>query len=111
MQTQRQERDRVEQKRRDLHRQQQQLEWQQQKLQENSVEPTGGSDKLTKSDSNSAPELPSPLPEVPEKVDLEQLQKELRVSPNAWKQWNQSICWRWKNTTVLMPDWRNSVKN
>ena len=78
MQTQRQERDRVDVKLRDLHRQQQQLEWQQQKLQETQFSRREELTNLQSQIQIQAPELPSPLPEVPEKVDLEQLQKELR---------------------------------
>lgn len=78
MQTQRQERDRVEQKLRDLHRHQQQLEWQQQKLQETLFSRREELTNLQSQIQTQAAELPNPLPEVPEKVDLEQLQKELR---------------------------------
>lgn len=78
MQTQRQERDRVDVKLRDLHRQQQQLEWEQQKLQETLFSRREELTNLQSQIQTGAAELPNPLPEVPEKVDLEQLQKELR---------------------------------
>jgi len=78
MQTERQERDRAEQKLRDWHRHQQQLEWQQQKLQETQLTRREELANLQSQLQTQAAELPNPVPEVPNQVNLEQLQKELR---------------------------------
>lgn len=78
MQTQRQERDCVEQKLNNLHRNQQQQEWEQQKLQETQVSRREELGRLRSQIQTQAAELPQPLPEVPDKVNLEQLQKEMR---------------------------------
>ncbi len=77
MQTERQERDRAEQKLRDMHRHQQQLEWQQQKLQETGLTWREELANLQNQLQSQAAELPEPMPEVPQ-VNLEQLQRELR---------------------------------
>ncbi len=78
MQTQRQERDRTEQKLREMERNGQQLEWQQQKLQETHNQRREELGCLLPQIQAQAAELPSPVPEVPEGVNLEQLQKEIR---------------------------------
>ena len=78
MQAQRQERDRVENKLRELHLTQQQLEWQQQKLQETQLTRREELTSLRTQLQTQMAELPDPLPEVPAQLDLEQLQRELR---------------------------------
>ncbi|MUL35389.1 chromosome segregation protein SMC [Gloeocapsopsis dulcis] len=71
-------RDRTEVQLRDRQNQYQQLEWQQQKLQE--AQQTCREDlKLLQAQIHEQmADLPNPLPEVPNKVDLEQLQREVR---------------------------------
>ncbi len=78
MQAERQERDRVENKLRELHLTQQQLEWQQQKLQETQSARREELTSLRTQLQTQMAELPDPLPEVPAQLDLEQLQRELR---------------------------------
>jgi len=78
MQAQRQERDQVENKLRELHLTQQQLEWQQQKLQETQSARREELTSLRTQLQTQMAELPDPLPEVPAQLDLEQLQRELR---------------------------------
>ncbi|MDJ0736319.1 MAG: chromosome segregation protein SMC [Nostocaceae cyanobacterium] len=73
-----QKRDRTEQElRADLLRQQQ-LEWELQKLQEKQQQRREELGNVQVQLQTITPELPSPLPEVPDKVDLSELQKELR---------------------------------
>lgn len=78
MQTQRQERDRTEQKLQDLHRNLQQLEWQQQKLQETQNSYREQLASLHTQIQTQAAELPEQVPEVPDGVNLEQLQNQMR---------------------------------
>ncbi|WP_066375807.1 chromosome segregation protein SMC [Anabaena sp. CA = ATCC 33047] len=74
-----QKRDALEQEMRShLHRQQQ-LEWEIQKLQETQQKRREDLAVLQNQLQELVPELPNPLPEVPDKVDLEELQKELRA--------------------------------
>ncbi|MBW4670143.1 MAG: chromosome segregation protein SMC [Cyanomargarita calcarea GSE-NOS-MK-12-04C] len=73
-----QKRDRLEQELRANLLRQQQLEWELQKLQESQI---SRREELATVQANLqivAPELPNPLPFVPDQVDLEELQKELR---------------------------------
>jgi chromosome segregation protein len=73
-----QKRDRLEQELRANLLRQQQLEWELQKLQESQITKR---EELATVQANLqivAPELPNPLPFVPDQVDLEELQKELR---------------------------------
>ncbi|PSB42256.1 chromosome segregation protein SMC [Cyanosarcina cf. burmensis CCALA 770] len=78
MTAERQARDRAEQQLRELHLDRQQVEWQQQKLQETQTSRREDLVNLQAQIQIQAAEMPDPLPEVPDKVDLEQLQKELR---------------------------------
>jgi chromosome segregation protein len=73
-----QKRDRTEQELRESLLRQQQLQWELEKLQE--TQQTRAEELVAVREQLQilAPELPSPLPEVPNKVDLEELQKELR---------------------------------
>lgn len=73
-----QKRDRTEQELRSDLLRQQQLEWELQKLQETQQTKREELTAVQTQLRELAPELPSPLPEVPDKVDLEELQKELR---------------------------------
>ncbi|GAB1544544.1 chromosome segregation protein SMC [Scytonema sp. NUACC21] len=73
-----QQRDRTEQELRSRLQSQQQLEWELQKLQETQQTRREELAALQTQLQTVGSELPSPLPEVPEKVDLEDLQKELR---------------------------------
>ena len=71
-------RDRAEQKLRESHLSKQQLEWQQQKLQEMQITWQQELATLKQQLQAQATELPNPLPDVPDRVDLEQLQRDLR---------------------------------
>jgi chromosome segregation protein len=73
-----QQRDRTEQELRSHVTKEQQLEWEQQKLQETQQTRRTEFAILQEQLRTVGAELPSPLPEVPDKVDLEDLQKELR---------------------------------
>lgn len=73
-----QERDRAERQLRDLQASRQQVEWQQQKLQETQRDRRQEQVTLTEQVEQKRLELPDPLPEVPETVDLVALQHELR---------------------------------
>ncbi|MBW4448712.1 MAG: chromosome segregation protein SMC [Spirirestis rafaelensis WJT71-NPBG6] len=73
-----QKRDRTEQELRESSLRQQQLQWELQKLQETQQTRRDELTAVREQLQILAPELPSPLPEVPNKVDLEELQKELR---------------------------------
>ena len=73
-----QKRDRTEQELRESLLRQQQLQWELQKLQETQQTRREELTAVREQLQILAPELPSPLPEVPNKVDLEELQKELR---------------------------------
>ncbi|MER3491682.1 MAG: chromosome segregation protein SMC [Mastigocladus sp. ERB_26_2] len=73
-----QKRDRTEQELRSDLLRQQQLEWEIQKLQETQQTRREELANVQAQLQTVAAELPSPLPEVPDKVDLEELQKELR---------------------------------
>jgi chromosome segregation protein len=73
-----QRRDRTEQELRSHLLRQQQLEWEIQKLQETQQTRREELANVQAQLQTVAAELPSPLPEVPDKVDLEELQKELR---------------------------------
>jgi len=73
-----QKRDATEQELRSHQQRQQHLEWEQQKLQETQQTRREELAALQTQLQNMASELPNPLPEVPDKVDLEELQKELR---------------------------------
>lgn len=73
-----QKRDRTEQELRSDLLRQQQLEWELEKLQETQQTKREELTAVQTQLRELAPELPSPLPEVPDKVDLEELQKELR---------------------------------
>lgn len=76
--TQKQLRDRAEAQLRDRQNQYQQLAWQQQKLQETQHTRREELTLLQAQIHEQMAELPNPLPEVPDKVDLEQLQREVR---------------------------------
>lgn len=71
-------RDRAEAQFRDRQNQYQQLEWQQQKLQETQQTRREELTLLQAQIHAQIADLPNPLPEVPDKVDLEQLQREVR---------------------------------
>jgi len=71
-------RDRAEAQLRDRQNQYQQLEWQQQKLQETQQTRREELTLLQAQIHAQIADLPNPLPEVPDKVDLEQLQREVR---------------------------------
>ncbi|PPS42252.1 chromosome segregation protein SMC [Chroococcidiopsis sp. TS-821] len=73
-----QQRDRAEAQLRDRQNQYQQLEWQQQKLQETQQTRREELTALQAQIHAQVADLPNPLPEVPDKVDLEQLQREVR---------------------------------
>jgi len=73
-----QKRDAVEAQLRQLLLRQQQLEWEVQKLQESQQNRREELDRVLAELQTISTELPNPLPEVPEKVDLEELQKELK---------------------------------
>ncbi len=73
-----QKRDRTEQELRESLLRQQQLQWELEKLQETQQTRREELAAVREQLQILAPELPSPLPEVPNKVDLEELQKELR---------------------------------
>ncbi len=73
-----QQRDALEQQVRSHLLRQQQLEWEIQKLQETQLKRREDLAALQTQIQEVAAELPNPLPEVPDKVDLEELQKELR---------------------------------
>ena len=73
-----QKRDAVEAQLRQLLLRQQQLEWEVQKLQESQQNRREELDRVLAELQTISGELPQPLPEVPEKVDLEELQKELK---------------------------------
>jgi chromosome segregation protein len=73
-----QKRDATEQELRSHTQRQQQLEWELQKLQETQQTRREELSTLQTQLQTMGAELPSPLPEVPDKVDLEELQKELR---------------------------------
>ncbi|NEU76140.1 chromosome segregation protein SMC [Hassallia byssoidea VB512170] len=73
-----QKRDRTEQELRSALLRQQQLQWELEKLQETQQTRAEELAAVREQLQIVAPELPSPLPEVPDKVDLEELQKELR---------------------------------
>jgi chromosome segregation protein len=73
-----QKRDRTEQELRESLLRQQQLQWELEKLQETQQTRREELAAVREQLQIVAPELPSPLPEVPDKVDLEELQKELR---------------------------------
>ncbi|NJO63673.1 MAG: chromosome segregation protein SMC [Richelia sp. RM2_1_2] len=73
-----QKRDTVEAQLRQLLLRQQQLEWEVQKLQESQQNRREELDRVLAELQTISGELPNPLPEVPEKVDLEELQKELK---------------------------------
>ncbi|MBW4433759.1 MAG: chromosome segregation protein SMC [Pelatocladus maniniholoensis HA4357-MV3] len=73
-----QKRDRTEQELRGDTQRQQQLEWEIQKLQETQQTRREELANLQAQLQTVVADLPSPLPEVPDKVDLEELQKELR---------------------------------
>ncbi|MBD2608094.1 chromosome segregation protein SMC [Scytonema hofmannii FACHB-248] len=73
-----QKRDRAEQELRSALLRQQQLQWELEKLQETQQTRAEELAAVREQLQILAPELPSPLPEVPNKVDLEELQKELR---------------------------------
>jgi len=76
--TQKQLRDRAEAELRDRQQQHQQLEWQQQKLQEEQQTRREELTLLQARIHEQMVDLPNPLPEVPDKADLEQLQREVR---------------------------------
>ena len=73
-----QKRDAVEAQLRQLLLKQQQLEWEVQKLQESQQNRREELDRVLAELQTISTELPQPLPEVPEKVNLEELQKELK---------------------------------
>ena len=73
-----QKRDAVEAELRKLLLRQQQLEWEVQKLQESLSNRREELDRVLAELQTISSELPNPLPEVPENVDLEELQKELK---------------------------------
>ncbi len=73
-----QKRDAVEAQLRQLLLRQQQLEWEVQKLQESQQNRREELDRVLAELQTVSGELPNPLPEVPEKVNLEELQKELK---------------------------------
>ncbi len=73
-----QKRDAVEAQLRQLLLRQQQLEWEVQKLQESQQNRREELDRVLAELQAISGELPNPLPEVPEQVDLEELQKELK---------------------------------
>ncbi|AFY57875.1 condensin subunit Smc [Rivularia sp. PCC 7116] len=73
-----QRRDAVEAQLRQLLLRQQQLEWEVQKLQESQQNRREELDRVLAELQTISGELPNPLPEVPEKVNLEELQKELK---------------------------------
>lgn len=73
-----QKRDRTEQELRECLLRQQQLQWELEKLQETQQTRREELAAVREQLQIVAAELPSPLPEVPDKVDLEELQKELR---------------------------------
>jgi chromosome segregation protein len=73
-----QKRDRTEQELRSALLRQQQLQWELEKLQETQQTRREELAAVREQLQTVAAELPSPLPEVPDKVDLEELQKELR---------------------------------
>lgn len=73
-----QKRDAVEAELRKLLLRQQQLEWEVQKLQESQQNRREELDRVLAELQTISQELPNPLPEVPENVDLEELQKELK---------------------------------
>ncbi|QLE55797.1 chromosome segregation protein SMC [Nostoc sp. TCL26-01] len=73
-----QKRDTIEQEVRSHLLRQQQLEWEIQKLEETQLKRREDLTALQNQLRELATELPNPLPEVPDKVDLEELQKELR---------------------------------
>lgn len=73
-----QKRDAVEAQLRQLLLKQQQLEWEVQKLQESQQNRREELDRVLAELQTISTELPQPLPEVPENVDLEELQKELK---------------------------------
>ncbi|MEB3217392.1 MAG: chromosome segregation protein SMC [Nostocales cyanobacterium 94392] len=73
-----QKRDAVEAQLRQLLLRQQQLEWEVQKLQESQQNRREELERVLAELQTISTELPNPLPEVPEKVDLEELQKELK---------------------------------
>ncbi|MBW4571174.1 MAG: chromosome segregation protein SMC [Tolypothrix carrinoi HA7290-LM1] len=73
-----QKRDRAEQELRESLLRQQQLQWELEKLQETQQTRREELASVREQLQIVAAELPSPLPEVPDKVDLEELQKELR---------------------------------
>ncbi|MGC8453370.1 MAG: chromosome segregation protein SMC [Cylindrospermopsis raciborskii] len=71
-------RDRTEQELRDMILSQQKLQWEIEKLQQNQEKRREQLTELHAQLQTLGTELPNPLPEVPDKVDLEDLQKELR---------------------------------
>ncbi len=73
-----QKRDRAEQKLREQNLTQQQMEWQQQKLQETQLTRRQELATLQTQLQSQTAELPESLPEVPDQLDLEQLQREMR---------------------------------
>lgn len=74
-----QKRDAVEAQLRQLLLRQQQLEWEVQKLQESQQNRREELERVLTELQTISTELPQPLPSLPEKVDLEELQKELKV--------------------------------
>lgn len=72
------ERDRSEKHLREQQTQQQQLTWQQQKIQETQQQQRQTLSELQEQLIAQRTELPNPLPEIPEELNLEQLQQELR---------------------------------
>ena len=72
------ERDRKEHELRDQRNQLQQLEWQQQKLSETQQERQQKLNELQIAIETQQAELPAPLPEIPDDLDLETLQKQLK---------------------------------
>ncbi|NJO85788.1 MAG: chromosome segregation protein SMC, partial [Synechococcaceae cyanobacterium RM1_1_27] len=73
-----QQRDRLETDLREQHRAQQQLQWDSQKLEETQTERRQQLVALQTQIQTAEPELPDPLPAIPEHLDLEDLQKDLR---------------------------------
>ncbi len=76
--TTKQDRDRAEQHWRDLQNQQQQLQWRLEKVQATQIERQSQLEQLQEHLIAQQNELPEPIPEVPEEVNLEQLQQDVR---------------------------------
>jgi chromosome segregation protein len=74
-----QKRDALEQELRSQLKQQQQLQWEMEKLQETQTKRREDFSTLQNQLQEAIAELPNPLPEVPQQVDLDELQKELRT--------------------------------